>query len=92
MDTPGDCMSTARRLWLWPVAILVSLPIGGYIADLVVDGVDSVGAAGRVKLTRCTPSCMGRSFRGVPEVLQPASVRPTRSALTCQSRVATASS
>jgi hypothetical protein len=37
--------STARRMWLWPVAILVSLPIGGYIADLVVDGVDSVGAA-----------------------------------------------
>ena len=42
----------ARRLdeyrawmWLWPVAILVSFPIGGYIADLVVDGVDSVGAA-----------------------------------------------
>jgi hypothetical protein len=31
--------------WLWPVAILVSLPIGGYIADSVVDGVDSVGAA-----------------------------------------------
>jgi hypothetical protein len=27
------------------VAILVSFPIGGYIADLVVDGVDSVGAA-----------------------------------------------
>ena len=32
-------------MWLWPVAILVSLPIAGYIADLVVDGVDSVGAA-----------------------------------------------
>jgi hypothetical protein len=35
----------ARRLWVWPVAILVSFPIGGYLADLVVDGVDSVGAA-----------------------------------------------
>ena len=45
MDTPSDWMSTARRMWLWPVAILVSFPIGGYIADLVVDGVDSVGAA-----------------------------------------------
>ena len=32
-------------MWLWLVAILVSFPIGGYIADLVVDGVDSVGAA-----------------------------------------------
>ncbi len=38
-------MSTARRIWLWPVSILVSLPIGGYIADSVVDGVDSMGAA-----------------------------------------------
>jgi hypothetical protein len=35
----------ARRLWAWPVAILVSFPIGGLLADLVVDGVDSVGAA-----------------------------------------------
>jgi hypothetical protein len=45
IDMPGDWMSTARRMWQWPVAILISLPIGGYIADLVVDGVDSVGAA-----------------------------------------------
>jgi hypothetical protein len=50
------------------------------------------GPPGRVKLTRCTPSFMGRSFRGVPEVVQPAAVRPTRSALTCQSRAAAASS
>jgi len=35
----------ARRLWVWPVAILVGFPIGGYLADLVVDGVDSVGTA-----------------------------------------------
>jgi len=41
----GDLTSTPRRMWLWAVAILVSLPIGGYIADLVVNGVDSVGAA-----------------------------------------------
>jgi hypothetical protein len=45
MDTPGDWTSTARRMWLWLVAILVGFPIGGFIADLVVDGVDSVGAA-----------------------------------------------
>jgi hypothetical protein len=32
-------------MWLWVVAVLVSFPIGGLIADLVVDGVDSVGAA-----------------------------------------------
>lgn len=32
-------------MWLWPVAILVSFPLGGYIADLVVDGVDSVVTA-----------------------------------------------
>jgi hypothetical protein len=45
MDTQGDWTTTARRLWLWPVAILVGFPIGGYVADLVVDGVDSLGAA-----------------------------------------------
>jgi hypothetical protein len=45
MDTQSDWTSTARRIWLWPVAILISFPIGGLIADLVVDGVDSVGAA-----------------------------------------------
>jgi hypothetical protein len=45
MDTKGDWTNTARRIWLWPVVILVSFPIGGYIADLVVNGVDSVGAA-----------------------------------------------
>jgi hypothetical protein len=45
MDTQGDWTSTARRMWLWPVAILIGFPIGGLIADVVVDGVDSVGAA-----------------------------------------------
>jgi hypothetical protein len=32
-------------MWLWPVSILIGFPIGGFLADLVVDGVDSVGAA-----------------------------------------------
>jgi hypothetical protein len=41
----GNWMSVARGLWVWPVAILVSFPIGGYVADLIVNGVDSVGAA-----------------------------------------------
>jgi hypothetical protein len=36
---------TARRMWLWPVAILLGLPVGGLIADLVINGVDSVGTA-----------------------------------------------
>jgi hypothetical protein len=45
MDRPGERVSVTRRLWLWPVSVLVSFPIGGLIADLVVDGVDSVGAA-----------------------------------------------
>ncbi|HEX6580744.1 MAG TPA: hypothetical protein VF195_07725 [Actinomycetota bacterium] len=44
-DRPGDGRGIARRLWLWPFAILVSLPIGGYVADLAVDAIDSVGAA-----------------------------------------------
>ena len=45
METQADWMTTARRMWFWPVSILIGFPIGGYVADLVVDGVDSVGAA-----------------------------------------------
>jgi hypothetical protein len=45
MDRQGDSTSSARRMWLWPVAILLSFPIGGLIADLVINGVDSVGTA-----------------------------------------------
>jgi hypothetical protein len=45
VHTEGDWKGTARRMWLWPVAILLSFPIGGYIADLVINGVDSVGNA-----------------------------------------------
>ena len=48
MDTPregGGGTGRGSRLWLWLVAIMVSFPIGGYVADLVVDGVDSVSAA-----------------------------------------------
>jgi hypothetical protein len=45
VDTRSEPRGTPRRLWLWAAAVLVSLPVGGYIADLVVDGVDSVGAA-----------------------------------------------
>jgi hypothetical protein len=32
-------------MWAWPLAILVGFPIGGLLGDLVVAGVDSVGAA-----------------------------------------------
>ena len=45
MDRQGDWTSTARRMWLWPLAILLGFPIGGGIADLVINGVDSVGTA-----------------------------------------------
>ena len=45
VHSQGNWKETARRLWLWPVAILLSFPIGGFIADLVVNGVDSVGTA-----------------------------------------------
>src|SRR5438034_11771660 len=45
VDALHNWRPLARRLWVWPVAVLVSFPIGGYLADLVVDGVDSVGAA-----------------------------------------------
>ena len=36
MADTQDNRRGARRLWLWPVAVLVSFPIGGYLADLVV--------------------------------------------------------
>ncbi len=45
VESDRDWKETARRLWLWPVAILLSLPIGGFIANLVINGVDSVGTA-----------------------------------------------
>jgi hypothetical protein len=44
-QTQRDWKETAGRMWLWPVAILLSFPIGGYIADVVINGVDSVGTA-----------------------------------------------
>ena len=44
LDAGDNWTETARRIWLWPVAILVGFPIGGLLADVVVDGVDSVGA------------------------------------------------
>jgi hypothetical protein len=37
--------SAARGLWVWPIAILIGFPIGGYVADLAVNGVDSAGVA-----------------------------------------------
>jgi hypothetical protein len=33
------------RIWAWPLAALLGFPIGGYIANLTVGAVDSVGAA-----------------------------------------------
>jgi hypothetical protein len=45
MDMQSGWASTARLTWLWPVAILIGFPIGGFVADVVADGVDSVGAA-----------------------------------------------
>ncbi len=44
-DAGGTWKPVAGRLWAWPVAVLVSFPIGGLLADLVVNGVDSVGSA-----------------------------------------------
>jgi hypothetical protein len=41
----GDATSEPRRMWLWALAILISFPIAGYVADLIVGGVASLGAA-----------------------------------------------
>jgi hypothetical protein len=38
-------MRGTRGVWGWPVAILIGFPIGGLLADVVVDGVDSLAAA-----------------------------------------------
>jgi hypothetical protein len=44
-DARDNWKPVARQLWVWPVAVLVGFPIGGLLADLIVDGVDSVGTA-----------------------------------------------
>ena len=44
-DAHDDFQAFARRLWGWPVAILVGFPIAGLVADLIVEGVDSAAAA-----------------------------------------------
>jgi hypothetical protein len=44
MDSRDD-ETIIPRMWVWEVAILVSLPVGGYVADLAVNGVDSSAAA-----------------------------------------------
>jgi hypothetical protein len=46
MNTQSSAeLSPTRGLWKWPVTVLLSFPIGGYAADLAVNGVDSMGAA-----------------------------------------------
>jgi hypothetical protein len=44
-DDRDNWWPVAHQMWLWPVAILVSFPIGGLLADRAVNGVDSVGTA-----------------------------------------------
>ena len=45
VQTRSNWRKAARQMWLWPVMVLVSLPIAGFVADLVVNGVDSLGTA-----------------------------------------------
>lgn len=45
VQTRSNWRRAARQMWLWPVMVLLSLPIAGLISDLVVNGVDSVGTA-----------------------------------------------
>jgi hypothetical protein len=45
-SSPPTALTLGRRwIWAWPLAALLGFPIGGYIADLAVNGVDSVGTA-----------------------------------------------
>lgn len=54
MDTPDDLMSTASRMWLWSVAILVGFPI--------------FGASGAIVFGVLTWLLLARLFRAAPEV------------------------
>jgi hypothetical protein len=43
---PATAVTLSRpRVWAWPLAALLGFPIGGYVANLAVGAVDSVGAA-----------------------------------------------
>ena len=43
---PATAATLSRpRVWAWPLAALLGFPIGGYVANLTVGAVDSVGAA-----------------------------------------------
>jgi hypothetical protein len=44
LRVPGPTISRPR-VWAWPLAIILGFPIGGYIANVTVGAVDSVGAA-----------------------------------------------
>ena len=46
VQVPDAPASAIRRLrWAWPVAIIVGFPIGGYLANVIVGKIDSVGPA-----------------------------------------------
>jgi hypothetical protein len=43
---PPTALTLGRRwMWAWPLAALLGFPVGGYVANLTVGAVDSVGAA-----------------------------------------------
>ena len=43
---PATAATLGRpRVWAWPLAALLGFPIGGYVANLTVGAVDSVGPA-----------------------------------------------
>ena len=46
-NTTAATSSTLRRprVWAWALAIILGFPVGGYVANLIVGAVDSVGAA-----------------------------------------------
>ena len=43
--TPVPSTISRPRVWAWPLAIILGFPVGGYIANLTVGAVDSVGTA-----------------------------------------------
>ena len=63
--------STLRRprVWAWPLAIILGFPVGGYVANLTVGAVDSVGTAlagGLIAGARGRRRAMARAPAGRP--------------------------
>lgn len=69
MDTPGDWMTKARRVWLWPVSILIGFVSSYVIARNIDERFPIFGASGAVVFGLLTWLLLAMLFRATtPEV------------------------